>query len=126
MAIVNMADHANLSLLSPRGLLQRKLDEADVVPTESVPADVLTMQSTVVLSDDATGERCTVVLVYPAEADPQRGRISVLDPLGAQLFAASLGDAVEDARGRRLRIAQILYQPEQSLRTNLVVRDQEK
>jgi regulator of nucleoside diphosphate kinase len=118
MVVVNMADYANLSLLVSGGPVQRKLEDAVVVPTESVPPDVVTMHSTVVLRDAASGERLVVSVVYPSEADLARGRVSVLEPLGAELFAASVGDRIG-----RLRIAEIVYQPEQSMRTNLVVRD---
>ena len=117
-----MADYANLELLSPAGLLQRKLEEAEVVPSEDVPPEVITMQTTVVLRDEATGDRRTVALVYPGEVNPEGSRISVLEPLGAQLFAASLGDCVVSAEGRRWQVAEIVFQPERSLRKNLVVR----
>jgi regulator of nucleoside diphosphate kinase len=55
--IVNMADFANLSLLPLDPVLRRKLDEAVVVASDDVPADVLTMQSEVVLLDESSGER---------------------------------------------------------------------
>jgi regulator of nucleoside diphosphate kinase len=122
---VNVADFANLSLLKLPAGLEHKLEAAVLVPSEEVPPDVVTMQCRVVLADAATGQRRIVSIVYPWEADSATGRVSILDALGAELFGASLGDIVEcdgPDGPSRLRVEEILYQPEQSMRTNLVVR----
>ena len=53
------------------------------------------------------------------------GLISVLEPLGVQLLGASPPRVIEcnlPDGAHRLRIEQVLYQPEHSLRTNLVTR----
>jgi regulator of nucleoside diphosphate kinase len=122
---VNVADFANLSLLTLPTELQHKLESAVLVPSEEVPPDVVTMQCRVVLEESATGRRCTVSIVYPSEADSVAGRVSILDALGAKLFGASLGEVI-DCDGpdgpSRLRVEEILYQPEESMRTHLVVR----
>ena|SRR5687767_6125371 len=122
---VNVADFANLSLLALPAALQRKLQSAAVVPSEEIPPDVVTMQSRVVLAEHATGRRRTVSLVYPAEADAAASRICVLDALGTALFGASLGETIVVATPEgscRLCVAQIVYQPEHSLRTHMFVR----
>ena len=120
-----MADFANLSLIRLPESLRRKLKHAFVVASDAVPADVVTMQCAVALLDEASGERRVVRLVYPEEADAASGRVSAIEPLGANLFAARVGESIKlnDANGARsLRIAEITYQPEDSMRTNLVVR----
>ncbi len=122
---VNAADLANLSLLELPAALRRKLERAVPVSTDEIAPDVVTMQSRVVVSDLATGQRREIALVYPAEADAAAGRVSVLDALGAALFGASLGEAVEceTAEGRcRLRIEALRYQPESWMRRHLVIR----
>ena len=124
--IVTEADFANLSLLKGHAALGRMLEEADVVASDAVPPDLVTMQSQLVLVDQAGGERRVVSVVYPAEADPAAGRISVLDALGMALLGASPGHAIEfdsPAGSRYLRIEKVLYQPEHSLRTFMVVRE---
>jgi regulator of nucleoside diphosphate kinase len=120
--IVNMADFANLSLLPLGPVLRRKLDEAVVVASDDVPADVLTMQSEVVLLDESSGERRSRRLVYPDEAQGASDAVSVLDPLGMELFGARLGDTIEC--GSRYRIVEMRYQPESSMRTHVVVRSE--
>lgn len=123
---VNVADFANLSLLKLSTQLEHKLERADLVSSEEVPPDVVTMQCRVVLAEAATGQRRIVSIVYPSEADSAAGRLSILDALGTQLFGASVGDTI-DCDGLdgpcHLRVEEILYQPEQSMRTYLIVRD---
>ena len=119
------ADYANLSLLAANAPLRRILESASVVASDAMPADVVTMNTQVVLQDDTSGERRVLRVVFPGDADPSAGLISVLEPLGLQLLGASAGQVVECALSdgaHRLRIEQVLYQPEHSLRTNLVIR----
>jgi regulator of nucleoside diphosphate kinase len=122
---VNVADFANLSLLELPTELQHKLERALLVPSEEVPPDVVTMQCRVVLAEAVTGRRRILSIVYPSEADSAAGRVSILGALGTELFGASLGDLI-DCDGPdgpcRLRVEEILYQPEQSMRTHLIVR----
>ena len=122
---INVADFANLSLLTLPPQLQHKLQNAVLVPSDDVPPGVVTMQCRVLLAEIATGRRRMVSIVYPSEAESEDGRISVLDALGAQLFGASVGDMI-DCNGpdgpNRLRVEEIVYQPEESMRTHLVVR----
>lgn len=123
--VVNIADFANLSLVRLPAPLRRKLKHALVVASDAVPADVVTMQCAVALLDEASGERLLVRLVYPEEDEAASGRVSVIEPLGADLFGARVGESinVNDANGpRSLRIVEIAYQPEQSMRANVVVR----
>ena len=123
--MVTAADFANLSLLEPYGPLQRLLETARVVPSDDMPHDVVTMNTQVVLRDETSGERRAVRVVFPGDADPAAGLISVLDPLGVQLLGASPRHVIECelADGvHRLRVEEVLYQPEHSLRTHLVTR----
>jgi regulator of nucleoside diphosphate kinase len=123
--MVTAADFANLSLLEPYAPLQRLLKIAKVVASDDMPHDVVTMNTQVVLHDETSAERRMVRVVFPGDADPAKGLISVLEPLGVQLLGKSPADVFDCnlADGvHRLRIEQVIYQPEHSLRTNLVVR----
>jgi regulator of nucleoside diphosphate kinase len=123
---VNVADYANLSLLVLPDALKRKLEAAVLVASDEVPPDIVTIQSQVVLAEEATGRRRVVTIVYPAEADAAAGRVSILDALSIELFGASPGDTIDwdSPEGRiRLRVEEIVYQPEHSLRRHLVVRE---
>lgn len=122
---VNIADLANLSLLKPPAALQRKLEGALLVTSERMPADIVTMQCRMLVCELATGRRRVISLVYPAEADAASSRISVFEPLGAELLGATVGDVVVLRFGKPgdLKLVEILYQPERDLRDDLVVRD---
>ena len=64
------------------------------------------------LDDDS---RMEVTLVFPADADIDAGKLSVLSPVGTALLGYAEGDTVEwevPAGKRRIRIEKILYQPE--------------
>jgi regulator of nucleoside diphosphate kinase len=117
---VNAADLANLALLALPAGLQRKLEQAVPVASTDVPPTLVTMQSRVKVTELATGQRREINLVYPDEASAP-DRISVLDPLGTLLFGASVGDTI--GTEAPLRIDEIVYQPEHSMQTHLVVRD---
>jgi regulator of nucleoside diphosphate kinase len=119
--LITVADFANLSLLDASPPLRRLLARATVVASDSVPPHVVTMNSQVLVCDASTGERRVMSVVYPGDADARAGRVSVLTEAGAQLLGASAGQVIE-YDSRRLRVEQVLYQPEHSLRTHLVTR----
>jgi regulator of nucleoside diphosphate kinase len=124
--ILTEADFANLSLLRTYPALRRMLTGATVVSSDAVPAEIVTMNTQVVLADDTNGERQMVRVVYPKDADPARGLISVLEPLGTALLGASPGCIIESSfsgRLRCLRLEKLVFQPEHSLRAHLITCD---
>ena len=95
--------------------LQAELDRAEVVLPNTVSHTVVTMNSTVVLLDLDTGEEETYTLVFPENADLSSGKISILAPVGTGMLGYEVGDTFEwdvPAGVRRLKVEQILYQPE--------------
>lgn len=98
--------------------LEEILDLSRVVPAEDIPRDVVTMNSEVVFEEIDSGEQRTVTIVYPDEADPLTGKVSVLSPVGSALLGLSEGaeSEMQLPRGRtaRIRIRRIAYQPEAS------------
>ena len=95
--------------------LDAELHRAVVVDQRAVPADVVTMNSEVVYEDCATFTRRCVRIVYPGDADPARGHVSVLAPIGSALLGLRVDQAIEwrVAGGtKRIRVVEIRYQPE--------------
>lgn len=96
--------------------LEEILDLARVVKSETVPGNVVTMNSRVQYEDLGTRDQGTVTIVYPVDAEPAAGRISVLSPVGAALLGEAEGNEVElplpHGQTRRIRIRSVLYQPE--------------
>lgn len=98
--------------------LAEELDRADVVATERIAGNVVTMNSRVVFEDQQTSERREVSLVYPQDSDVEQGRISVLAPIGTALLGLTVGQAIEwpmpGGQVKRLRIVEVVYQPEEA------------
>jgi regulator of nucleoside diphosphate kinase len=97
-------------------LLGEELDRAVEVEPSAVPPDVVTLNSTVRVTDlENDGVAMDYTIVMPGEANYETGKISVLAPLGTALLGYRVGDEIEweVPRGvRRLRIDAVLYQPE--------------
>jgi|SRR6185437_1247989 regulator of nucleoside diphosphate kinase len=96
--------------------LEKELDRAVLVPREQIPNDVVTMNSRVVFVDETTGERREVALVYPAHADIDAGKISILVPVGTALLGLRVGQSIDwelpSGQKRRYRVIDVPYQPE--------------
>ncbi len=71
--------------------------EARLVSHERLPADRIAMNSKVTYEEEPGGERRSVILVHPIEADPSEGRISVLSPVGLALLGRTPGSLVDVA-----------------------------
>jgi regulator of nucleoside diphosphate kinase len=99
--------------------LASELERALLVAADAVPADVVVMDSVVRVRDLSNGAPREFTLVYPAEADIESGRISVLAPLGTALLGFREGDEVEWVMPgglRRLRIEQVRSRHETAVR----------
>lgn len=97
-------------------LLRAAIARAEVERTSRVAADVVTMNSRVVVEDGLTRLRRVVTLVYPDHATPRAGLVSILSPLGLALLGRRIGDVVEtrspSGRDVRLTLVGLEYQPE--------------
>ena len=95
--------------------LEAELDRAEIVDPKRIPANVITMRSKVRLKDLVNGETKIYSLVFPTEANLGEGKISVLAPIGTAILGYKLGDSIEwpvPSGLRRLKVDEILYQPE--------------
>jgi regulator of nucleoside diphosphate kinase len=71
--------------------------EARLVAPEQLPPDRIALGSKVTYEAGAAGERRSVVLVHPIEAEVAAGRISVLSPVGLALLGRAAGAVVHVA-----------------------------
>ena len=99
-------------------LLEAELLRAELREPADIPPDVVTMHSQVVCVEEGTGAEHRIRLVYPQEAGAAPGNVSVLAPLGAALLGLSVGTSINwplpGGRDTRVRVAQVLWQPEAS------------
>jgi regulator of nucleoside diphosphate kinase len=95
--------------------LEGELTRAKIVSGKRVPANIVTMNSRVRVTDLDTGKESTYQVVFPRDANTSKNMISVLAPIGTALLGFKVGSKIEwETPGglRRLRIDAIEYQPE--------------
>ncbi|MGT8858609.1 nucleoside diphosphate kinase regulator [Enterobacter sp. 186315] len=96
--------------------LNAELDRAQMCTPESMPHDVVTMNSQVKFRDLTTGEERTRTLVYPAKMTESATQLSVLAPVGAALIGLRTGDTIHwelpGGASAHLEVLELLYQPE--------------
>lgn len=91
----NLAAAAQKSAPRVAEYLQEELDRATVCGTAGNCAPGVRMGSFVEFRDDDSGRVRTVQLVFPADADVEADRISILTPVGAALIGLSEGQSIE-------------------------------
>ncbi len=95
--------------------LEGELDRAVIVDPRAVPADVITMNSKVLLTDLVHNDQMELTLVFPEDSAKGGGRVSILAPIGTAMIGYRVGDVFEwdTPEGKTsLRVDKILYQPE--------------
>jgi regulator of nucleoside diphosphate kinase len=94
--------------------LENELSRAEVLPAREMPADVVTMGSTVVYEDMDTGRLLMVQIAYPDGADIERGRVSILAPVGAALIGLKVGQEISwplpNDRIGKFRVRQLIQE----------------
>lgn len=91
--------------------LARELERAHVVANGTLNETIVRMGSMVSFRDETTGRTQDVFLVFPADADIERRRISVLTPIGAALIGLSAGQTItfysRDGARRELTVLRV-------------------
>lgn len=90
-------------------LLLRELDRATLARHGTQKA--VGIGTPVLFRDESTGRERKVQVVFPNEADPMAGKISILTPIGAALIGLTKGHKMAwlDGRGNRreLRVLEV-------------------
>ena len=95
--------------------LEAELQRATVIDPAEVPSDLVTMNSEVIYEDCDRSTRRRVRIVYPKDADPARGHVSVLAPIGSALLGLRANQSIEwrvPGGTKRIRVVEVTYQPE--------------
>jgi len=99
--------------------LEQELERAEILnDIDTVPPDVVTMNSEVRLLDLDSGEVKVYSLVFPFQARSENA-LSVLAPIGTAILGYRIGDVIEwrVPKGiRRLKLLDVLFQPEATAR----------
>ncbi|WP_334108769.1 nucleoside diphosphate kinase regulator [Methylobacillus sp.] len=95
--------------------LENELARSEEVAPEQVAEGVVTMNSRVLLRDEANGQEMQCTLVFPVDADASTNRISVVAPLGTAILGYRVGDVIDwnmPGGVRQYKILKVDYQPE--------------
>ena len=102
--------------------LLNELENAIVVEPKEVPSDIVTMNSIVKIRFLNTNKHLEFQIVYPKDANLKENKISIFSPVATALIGYKTNDEVEwivPAGVTRIRIEEIVYQPEASGDFNL-------
>jgi len=102
----------------PHAPLRQLLDNAELVASDTVAPDVVTMRSRVRVTDPHGSDARDLMLVYPDEADASLGHVSILSPVGTALLGLRVGEVARwqapNGQTAALRVDALAYQPEAS------------
>jgi len=79
--------------------------------------DIITMNSTIYLHDLNCGKTDIYTLAYPDQACIAEGKLSILSPLGSEIFGRRVGEIVAVPvleKEIRKRIDRLSFQPERA------------
>lgn len=76
-------------------MLDDELARAKIAPESELPGDVVAMNSSVTFIDCDSKEELTVSLVYPANANVEEMKISILSPVGSALIGLQVGGEID-------------------------------
>lgn len=95
--------------------LEGELERAEIISAKQIPANVITMNTRVILTDLSTGDQMELVLVFPEDDSKGMNHLSVLAPIGTAIIGYQVGDVIawDTPDGKtKLRVDKIIYQPE--------------
>jgi len=92
-------------------MLLDEIDRAEVHSRDELPDDVVTLGSIVTFIDESTDVQRRLRIVLPADADIERGALSIASQVGAGLIGLSAGQSIDwpypDGRPRILHIVEV-------------------
>ena len=95
--------------------LESELDRATIDEPVNMPADVVSMNSTVRFKFAGDSKVFEKTLVYPQDARSEH-QISIFAPVGSALLGLAVGQSLEwpmpNGQSRTVEILEVLYQPE--------------
>ncbi len=96
--------------------LEIEIERAVVLPDDEVPAELVTMNSTIKYKDLSNGKEKTVTITYPGDKRKFGKNISIMAPLGSALIGLSKEQEINwkfpDGQTRRLKVLSANCQPE--------------
>lgn len=95
--------------------LLSELSKAEIVPSEKIDKDVVTMNSEVKLFFENTQKEQSFKIVYPQDANLKENKISIFSPIATALIGYKIGEEIEwivPGGMTKIKIVDLIYQPE--------------
>lgn len=95
--------------------LGNELKNAIVIEQTAIPSDVITMRSRFKIRNIDTNEVQTYTLAFPFDAIEEKNIISILSSFGTAVIGCKIGsifDVNTSSGKQKMRIEEIIYQPE--------------
>lgn len=95
--------------------LLKELDSAKIVEPESIPSNVVTMNSIAKITFLSNNMQVQFQIVYPSQANLKENKISIFSPIATSLIGYKVNDEIEwivPGGLTKIRIDEIIYQPE--------------
>lgn len=95
--------------------LLSELSKAEIVTSEKIDKDVVTMNSEVKLFFENTQKEQSFKIVYPQDANLKENKISIFSPIATALIGYKIGDEIEwivPGGMTKIKIEDLIYQPE--------------
>ena len=95
--------------------LLSELSKAEIVPSEKIDKDVVTMNSEVKLFFENTQKEQSFKIVYPQDANLKENKISIFSPIATALIGYKIVDEIEwivPGGMTKIKIVDLIYQPE--------------
>jgi len=97
--------------------LENELDRATIVVPEAMPANVVSMNSTVRFKFVGDNKVFEKTLVYPHDLKSEE-QVSIFAPVGSALLGLAVGQSLNwpmpNSQSRTVEILEVLYQPERA------------
>ena len=74
--------------------LRTVIGKAEVIEIEEGPSETVVFGKTVLLYDLQTDKEIAYTLVGPYESEPEKGRLSVVSPIGKALIGRAVGEEI--------------------------------
>lgn len=115
--ITGLIEFAALQNKNPEiaGRLLKELKVARTFPQDKISAKIVTMNSTVLLRELASGREVEITITYPQDAEPKEQKVSVFSPIGVSILGCREGDIATwrvPAGVGRFKVERVIYQPE--------------
>ena len=95
--------------------LLKELDSAKIMEPESIPSNVVTMNSLAKITFLSNDKQVQFQIVYPDKANLKENKISIFSPIATSLIGYKVNDEIEwivPGGLTKIRIDEIIYQPE--------------